>query len=67
MIESITVIQHTLYICVGHKIEEASEQCVGSGVSPSKVKIQDEHDESILTERRAILGSLLREERSFDF
>lgn len=46
---------------VGCEVEEASEQGVGRSVSPSKVKIQNKHDESILTKRGAITGSLERE------
>lgn len=48
----------TLYLWVGHEVEEAGEQGVGCGVGPSKVKIQNRHDESILRERGAIIASL---------
>lgn len=31
--------RRTLYVWVGHKVEETSKQGVGGSVSPSKVKI----------------------------
>lgn len=55
----------TLHLWVGHEVEEASEQGVGSGVGARKVKIQDKHDESVLTERGAVIASLRGEKKIF--
>ena len=37
----------TLYVWVGHQVEEAGEQRVGGGVGPSEVEIQGEHHQLI--------------------
>lgn len=57
----------TLHLWVGHEVEEASEQGVGRGVGARKVKLQGKHDESVRTERGAVVASLRGEKKSFFF
>lgn len=56
--------QNTLYVWVGHEVEEASEQGVGRCVSPSKVNVQSVRDQLALRKRRALITSLERQEET---
>ena len=48
----------TLYVGMGHQVEEAGEQSVGGGVGPSEVEIQGEHHQLIQREGGAIIAPL---------
>ena len=48
----------TLYVWVGHEVEEGSEQGVGGRVSSSKVKIKGVRNEFFLWKWRILSGSL---------
>lgn len=53
--------RHTLYVWIGHEVEEGKEQGVGGGVSCSGVKVDEE---LFFCKRRPVAASLTRREET---